>query len=79
MNITNVTLAYFNGTCDRRDIAIQVAQHNENGAFPIKASLMSLHNTALTNLIFNGRPNLESININECVGEFILRERYLLT
>ncbi len=67
-------MAYFNDVCGRQDTAIQVAQHNDNGAFPIKASLMSLYNTAQTNIIFNGRPNLDVININNCYGEFILEK-----
>ncbi len=80
-NFTNVTFAYFNDICGRRDIAIQIGQHNDNGAFPVHTSLMSLYNTAQTNIIFNGRPNLGVINPTNCVGEFILKKKisiYLL-
>jgi hypothetical protein len=73
MNITNVTLAYFNDICGRRDIAIQVAQHDD-GQFPIRASLMSLFNTSQTNIIFNGRPNLDVVDPSDCVGKFILKK-----
>jgi hypothetical protein len=75
MNITNVTLAYFNDICGRRDIAIQVAQHNDDGQFPIRTSLMSLANTAQTNIIFNGRPNLDVVDPSDCVGEFVLEKK----
>ena len=71
MRITNVTLAFFNDTCARRDIAIQVAQHNDDGQHPVRTDQMSVYNTSQMNLIFNGRPNLDVVNPTDCVGESI--------
>ena len=70
MTIRNVTLGYFNDICSRRDIAIQVAQHDDDGQFPVQTSLMSLHNISQGNIIFNGRPNLDVVDPSDCVGKF---------
>ena len=75
MTITNVTLAYFNDICSRRDIAIQVAQHNDDGQFPVRTSLISLYNVSETNIIFNGRPNLDVVDPSDCVGKLFLLNR----
>lgn len=71
MNITNVTLAFFNDTCSRHDVAIQVSQDNDDGQHPITTNLMSVYNTSQINLIFNGRPNLDVVNPSDCVGKII--------
>ncbi|CAF2963963.1 unnamed protein product [Rotaria sp. Silwood2] len=67
MTITNVTLGFFNDVCSRRDIAIQVSQSNDDGQHPVIASQMSVFNTSISNLIFNGRPNLDKVNPSDCV------------
>lgn len=67
MIITNVTLAFFNDSCSRHDIAIQVAQHNDDGQHPIITNAMSIYNTSQMNLIFNGRPNLDVVDPSDCV------------
>ncbi|CAF1678009.1 unnamed protein product, partial [Adineta ricciae] len=67
MKINNVTFAYFNDICSRRDIAIQVAQHDDDGQFPVLTSLISLYNVSQGNLIFNGRPNLDVVDPSDCV------------
>ncbi|CAF3424464.1 unnamed protein product [Rotaria sp. Silwood1] len=67
MTITNVTLAFYNDICSRRDIAIQVGQHNDDGQHPIVTKLISVYNTSQMNLIFNGRPNLNVVNPSDCV------------
>lgn len=72
MTITNVTLAFFNDICSRRDIAIQVAQHNDDGQHPITTNTVSIYNTSQANLIFNGRPNLDVVNPSDCVGKLFL-------
>jgi len=69
MIITNVTLAFFNDTCSRHDVAIQVAQHNDDGQHPIRTNLTSVYNTSQMNLIFNGRPNLDVVDPSDCVGQ----------
>ncbi len=71
MIITNVTLAFYNDICLRRDIAIQVAQHNDDGQHPITTNLISVYNTSEMNLIFNGRPNLDVVDPSDCVGKSI--------
>ncbi|CAF1351069.1 unnamed protein product [Rotaria sordida] len=38
MFITNTTLAFFNDTCGRHDVAIQASQSNDDGQFPIATS-----------------------------------------
>ncbi|CAF3294066.1 unnamed protein product [Rotaria sp. Silwood2] len=66
MKITNTTLAFFNDTCDRHDVAIQVSQTNDDGQFPITTSSMFVYNTSQRNLIFNGKPNLGVVNPSRC-------------
>jgi hypothetical protein len=73
MTVTNVTLAYFNNICGRQDTAIQVSQHDDDGQFPVTTSLMYLYNTLQTNIIFNGRPNLDVVDPSDCVGKFVFR------
>ncbi|CAF4249716.1 unnamed protein product, partial [Rotaria sp. Silwood2] len=69
MTIINVTLTFYNDICSRRDIAIQVGQHNDDGQHPIVTNLISVYNTSQMNLIFNGRPNLDVVNPNmDCDG-----------
>ncbi|CAF5126945.1 unnamed protein product, partial [Rotaria magnacalcarata] len=58
MRITNVTFAFFNDICLRRDIAIQVSQNNDDGQHPVVTDHTSVYNTSSGNLVFNGRPNL---------------------
>ncbi|CAF1377186.1 unnamed protein product, partial [Adineta steineri] len=67
MKIINVTFTHFNDICSRRDIAIQVAQHDDDGQFPVVTSLMSLYNVSQGNIIFNGRPNLDVVDPSDCV------------
>ncbi|CAF3664415.1 unnamed protein product [Rotaria sordida] len=67
MTITNVILAFYNDICLRRDIAIQVGQHNDDGQHPVVTNLISVYNTSQMNLIFNGRPNLDVVNPSDCV------------
>ena len=71
MLITNTILAYFNDTCNRHDVAIQVSQKNDDGQFPITTSSMFVYNTPSDNLIFNGLPNLGVVNPSRCEGKFI--------
>lgn len=68
MIITNTTLALFNDVCGRHDVAIQVGQHNDDGQFPVVTSSMFIYNTSRSNIIFNGRPNLDVVNSARCVG-----------
>lgn len=70
MFITNTTIAYFNDVCDRHDVGIQVAQHNDDGQFPVFTSAISMFNVSRRNIIFNGRPNLDVVNSARCVGEW---------
>ncbi|CAF2873113.1 unnamed protein product [Rotaria sp. Silwood2] len=67
MSITNVTLAFYNDICSRRDIAIQVSQNNDDGQHPIVTDHMSVYNTSYSSVIFNGRPNLDRVNPSDCV------------
>ena len=76
MSISNTTLAYFNDTCDRHDVAIQVSQRNDDGQFPITTRSMFVYNTPRENLILNGQPNLNVVNPSRCGGKFI-EESYL--
>jgi hypothetical protein len=69
MIITNVTFAYFNDICSRRDMAIHVSQNNDDGQHPVTTNLISLDNVASTNIIFNGRPNLDVVDPSDCVGK----------
>ena len=46
MSITNTTLAFFNDTCDRHDVAIQVSQRNDDGQFPIVTRSMFVYNSS---------------------------------
>lgn len=71
MIIKNVTLGFFNDICSRRDIAIQVTQHNDDGQHPVVTSSISFYNTSQSNLIFNGRPNIGVVNPSDCVGMFM--------
>ncbi|CAF1327808.1 unnamed protein product [Rotaria sordida] len=66
MFITNTTLAFFNDTCGRHDVAIQVSQSNDDGQFPIATSSMFVYNISQENLIFNGQPNLGVVNPSRC-------------
>ncbi|CAF4012065.1 unnamed protein product [Rotaria sp. Silwood2] len=68
MLITNTTLAFFNNTCGRHDVAIQVSQSNNDGQFPIATSSMFVYNISEENLIFNGEPNLGVVNPSRCGG-----------
>jgi hypothetical protein len=82
MRITNVTFGFFNNTCSRRDIAIEVSQDNDDGQHPIIISESTYYNTSVSNLIFNGRPNLDVVDPSDCVGKnkhyFIYLFIYLL-
>jgi hypothetical protein len=69
MTITNVTFGFFNNTCSRSDIVIQVSQDNDDGQHPVKISQSSVYNTSSSNLAFNGRPNLGVVNPSRCVGK----------
>jgi hypothetical protein len=69
MTVTNVTFAYYNDICSRRDIAIQVSQNNDDGQHPVTTDHISVYNTAAANLVFNGRPNLDAVNPSDCVGK----------
>ena len=69
MTITNVTFAFFNDICSRRDIAIQVSQNNDDGQHPVTINKASVYNTATSNLVFNGRPNLDVVDPSDCVGK----------
>lgn len=71
MSITNTTIAFFNDTCGRHDVAIQVSQRNDDGQFPITTSSMFVYNTSEDNLIFNGLPNLGVVNPSRCGGKFV--------
>jgi hypothetical protein len=71
MKITNVTFAFYNDICSRRDIAIQVAQNNDDGQHPVTTNLISVYNTSQMNLLFNGRPNLDVVDPSDCGGECI--------
>ncbi|CAF4610731.1 unnamed protein product, partial [Rotaria magnacalcarata] len=46
MFITNTAIAYFNDVCGRHDTAIQVAQHNDDGQFPVFTSAISMFNVS---------------------------------
>lgn len=69
MSITNTTLAFFNDTCNRHDVAIQVSQRNDDGQFPITTRSMFVYNTSEDNLIFNGLPNLGVVTPSRCGGK----------
>ena len=69
MTITNTTLAFFNDTCGRHDVAIQASQKNDDGQFPITTRVMSVYNTPQNNIIFNGPPNLAVVNPSRCGGK----------
>lgn len=69
MTVTNVTFGYFNDVCSRRDIAIQVSQNNDDGQHPVTTNRLSIYNTSPSNLVFNGRPNLDVVNPSDCVGK----------
>ena len=68
MTIINTTLAFFNDTCGRHDVAIQVSQKNDDGQFPISTSSMFVYNTPPENIIYNGKPNLAVVNPSRCGG-----------
>ncbi|CAF5193711.1 unnamed protein product, partial [Rotaria magnacalcarata] len=70
MSITNTTLAFFNDTCDRHDVAIQVSQNNNDGQFPVTTSSIFVYNTSQANLIFNGQPNLNVVTPSKCGGKY---------
>lgn len=69
MAITNVTFAFFNNVCSRKDVVIRVSQHNDDGQHPVGTSSLSIYNTSRSNLIYNGRPNLGVVNPSDCVGQ----------
>jgi hypothetical protein len=69
MTITNVTFGFFNDTCSRQDIMIEVSQDNDDGQHPIRTSQLSIYNTSLSNIAFNGRPNLDVVDPSDCVGK----------
>jgi hypothetical protein len=69
MTITNVTFGFFNNVCSRRDIAIEVSQDNDDGQHPITLSQSAVYNTLSSNIIFNGRPNLDVVDPSDCVGK----------
>ncbi len=69
MTITNVTFAWFNDVCSRRDFAIQVSQNNDDGQHPVVTNQISLENSSGSNIICNGRPNLGLVNPSDCVGK----------
>lgn len=69
MAITNTTIAFFNDTCGRHDVAIQVSQKNDDGQFPITTRSMFVYNTTYDNLIYNGLPNLAVVNPSRCGGK----------
>ncbi|UJR08495.1 hypothetical protein I4U23_012761 [Adineta vaga] len=66
MLIANVTLAFFNNTCGRHDIAIQASQSNDDIQFPITTKSIFKYNLSESNLIFNGEPNSEQIRAQDC-------------
>lgn len=76
MTITNTTLAFFNNVCDRHDTAIQVSQSNDDGQFPIKINSIYRYNISESNIIFNGLPNLNKVNPNDCGGKLILKKEF---
>lgn len=69
MNLDNVTYGYFNDICSRRDIAISVSQHNDDGQHPIVSSRAAYYSSSPSNIIFNGRPNIGVVNPSDCVGK----------
>lgn len=69
MKIVNVTFGFFNDICSRRDFGVQVSQNNDDGQHPITASQSSVYNTSSSNIIFNGRPNLDVVDPSDCVGK----------
>lgn len=71
MYISNVTLAYFNDKCNRRDFAVHVSQSNDDGQHPVVTDRITVYNSSRSNLIFNGRPNLGAVNPSDCVGEYM--------
>lgn len=72
MTVTNVTFAFFNDICSRRDIVFQVSQNNDDGQHPIATDHLFVYNTSMSNLVFNGRPNLGAVNPSDCVGKIKL-------
>ena len=71
MIITNVTAGYFNDVCSRHDVFISVSQHNDDGQHPVETSAMSVYNSSTSNLIHNGRPNLNVVDPSDGVGKTI--------
>ena len=69
MRITNVTFGFFNDLCGRRDIAVRVSQHNDDGQHPVNTDTIRVYNSSQGNLICNGRPNIEVVNPSDCVGK----------
>ena len=69
MKITNVTFGFFNNICSRQDYSIHVSQNNDDGQHPVVINQVSVYNTSSTNLIFNGRPNLDVVDPSDCVGK----------
>jgi len=67
MTVSNVTMAYFNDVCSRHDIAIRIAQQNDDGSHPVNTDHMSVYNSSQGNRVFNGRPNLGVVNPSDCV------------
>ncbi|CAF0853204.1 unnamed protein product [Didymodactylos carnosus] len=67
MYVSNTTFAYFNTVCGRQDVAISVAQHNDDGQFPMNTTSISVYNSSRANILFNGRPNLDVVDPSDCV------------
>ncbi|CAF0745209.1 unnamed protein product [Adineta steineri] len=68
MILTNVTFAYFNDMCgSRHDVAISVSQNNDDGQHPVTTSGISVYSSSPSNLVFNGRPNLDVVDPADCV------------
>ena len=72
MRIINTTVAFFQDTCGRHDVAIRVSQKNDDGQFPITTRSMFVYNTSTENLIFNGQPNLDVVNPSKCGGKSVI-------
>jgi hypothetical protein len=77
MRITNVTFGFFNDTCSRHDVVIEVSQDNDDGQHPVVTSQISYYNTSYLNLAFNGRPNLDVVDPSDCVGKINKKKHWL--
>lgn len=72
MSISNTVFAYFNNVCNRSDVAIQVSQSYDDGQFPIKTSRIYTHMVSSSNIMFNGKPNLDKVNPSDCGGKVLI-------